>query len=383
MGIIFEIVEEALFLPLYFFIANELNNEENMNNKVRTGLIFIFFIYFIFSAILIIFAKPLLTLMAQNKELIDESVTYIRLESIAIIFSILYKFIIVVLVSMQKEKAMYIFLFIQITLIILLDTLFISTLNISLNLGVNGIAITNIIVNSFLFLISLFYLNKTMRLKILEKQKLDFSWIKSLIKIGSISGLESFVRNLFFIVMIVRMVNVVGEQDTFWVANKFIWGFLLLPILSLGELIKRDCGENKNNISKNTIGYFFITAVIILLWVLAIPLYKPFMKHILSIPNYEDVYFIVFISIWFYVLFAFNNILDSIFYGRGKTSYMLFQSLTINILFYGSMFILYRMGIYKPTLFSISLMFGTGIALDSILTFFIFAWMIKKENIKL
>ncbi len=383
MGIIFEIVEEALFLPLYFFIANELNNEENMSNKVRTGLIFIFFIYFIFSAILIIFAKPLLTLMAQNKELIDESVTYIRLESIAIIFSILYKFIIVVLVSMQKEKAMYIFLFIQITLIILLDTLFISTLNISLNLGVNGIAITNIIVNSFLFLISLFYLNKTMRLKILEKQKLDFSWIKSLIKIGSISGLESFVRNLFFIVMIVRMVNVVGEQDTFWVANKFIWGFLLLPILSLGELIKRDCGENKNNISKNTIGYFFITAVIILLWVLAIPLYKPFMKHILSIPNYEDVYFIVFISIWFYVLFAFNNILDSIFYGRGKTSYMLFQSLTINILFYGSMFILYRMGIYKPTLFSISLMFGTGIALDSILTFFIFAWMIKKENIKL
>ena len=383
MGIIFEIVEEALFLPLYFFIANELNNEENMSNKVRTGLIFIFFIYFIFSAILIIFAKPLLTLMAQNKELIDESVTYIRLESIAIIFSILYKFIIVVLVSMQKEKAMYIFLFIQITLIILLDTLLISTLNISLNLGINGIAITNIIVNSFLFLISLFYLNKTMRLKILEKQKLDFSWIKSLIKIGSISGLESFVRNLFFIVMIVRMVNVVGEQDTFWVANKFIWGFLLLPILSLGELIKRDCGENKNNISKNTIGYFFITAVIILLWVLAIPLYKPFMKHILSIPNYEDVYFIVFISIWFYVLFAFNNILDSIFYGRGKTSYMLFQSLTINILFYGSMFILYRMGIYKPTLFSISLMFGTGIALDSILTFFIFAWMIKKENIKL
>ena len=383
MGIIFEIVEEALFLPLYFFIANELNNEENMSNKVHTGLIFIFFIYFIFSAILIIFAKPLLTLMAQNKELIDESVTYIRLESIAIIFSILYKFIIVVLVSMQKEKAMYIFLFIQITLIILLDTLFISTLNISLNLGVNGIAITNIIVNSFLFLISLFYLNKTMRLKILDKQKLDFSWIKSLIKIGSISGLESFVRNLFFIVMIVRMVNVVGEQDTFWVANKFIWGFLLLPILSLGELIKRDCGENKNNISKNTIGYFFITAVIILLWVLAIPLYKPFMKHILSIPNYEDVYFIVFISIWFYILFAFNNILDSIIYGRGKTSYMLFQSLTINILFYGSMFILYRMGIYKPTLFSISLMFGTGIALDSILTFFIFAWMIKKENIKL
>ena len=44
--------------------------------------------------------------------------------------------------------------------------------------------------------------------------------------------------------MIVRMVNVVGEQGTFWVANNFIWGWLLLPVLQLGELIKSDCGED-------------------------------------------------------------------------------------------------------------------------------------------
>lgn len=30
--------------------------------------------------------------------------------------------------------------------------------------------------------------------------------------------------------MISRMVNVVGEQGTYWVANNFIWSWLLLPI---------------------------------------------------------------------------------------------------------------------------------------------------------
>ncbi len=382
LGVMFEVVEEALFLPLYFFIAKEANNQKNMSNKVRTGLIFIFFLYFSFSALLIILAKPLLILMAQNEYLINESATYISLESIAMIFSALYRFITIVLISMQKQKLISIFLLIQIILIILLDTLFISTLNISLNLGINGIAITNIIVNSLLFLISVFYLNKN-HLKIFCKEALNFSWIKELIKIGSLSGIESFIRNLFFVLMIIRMVNVIGEQGTFWVANKFIWGWLLLPILQLGELIKRDSAENKNNISKNTLGYFFITAIIILLWFVTIPLWKVFMKNILSISNYEDVFFIVIISIFAYMLFAFNNILDSIFYGRGKTDYMLFQSVMINVLLYGSAFTLYKFGIYKPTLVSTALMFATGITLDSILTFFIFRWMIKKQNIKI
>ena len=54
-----------------------------------------------------------------------------------------------------------------------------------------------------------------------------------------ISGLESLVRNLAFMLMIVRMVNVVGEQGTFWVANNFIWGWLLYRLLQLVNLLKQ------------------------------------------------------------------------------------------------------------------------------------------------
>ena len=56
------------------------------------------------------------------------------------------------------------------------------------------------------------------------------------------------------------------------------------------------------------------------------------MQHVLQIPNYKDVHFIVLISVSFYVLFALNNVIDSIFYGLGKTNLMLFQSLVITYL---------------------------------------------------
>jgi hypothetical protein len=183
--------------------------------------------------------------------------------------------------------------------------------------------------------------------------------------------------------MIIRMVNVVGEQGTFWVANNFIWGWLLLPVMQLGELVKRDVAEDQQAIGQKTLGYFGITAIIVVLWFVTLPLWKPFMQNVMGLSNYEDVFFIAIISVGFYVLFAFNNVIDSIFYGIGKTSYMLFQSVVINTVFYGTAFLLYTTGVYQPTLTKIALMFAAGTALDSVLTYGMFVWMLKKRKIRL
>jgi hypothetical protein len=44
------------------------------------------------------------------------------------------------------------------------------------------------------------------------------------------------------------------------------------------------------------------------------------------------------------------------------------------------MFVLYVTGIYSPSLIKIALMFAGGTALDSVLTYFIFVWMLKKKK---
>ena len=92
---------------------------------------------------------------------------------------------------------------------------------------------------------------------------------------------------------------------------------------------------------------------------------------------------IALISLVFYITFAFNNVIDSIFYGIGKTNYMLFQSVVINGVFYGTLFILYVTDIYKPSLELIALMFAGGIAFDSLLTYGMFVWVLRKRKIEL
>ena len=382
VNLLYEILQEALILPLFYFIGMAIKNRLDLENKFRTGIIFTGAIYSLLSLLIVVFAVPLINIMAQDTSLINETATYIRLETIAAIFMTLVKFSLVTLVVINKEKYLYYFLGLQMILTVLLDVFFFSNFGFSLDLGVNGIAFSNIIVNLFLMFLVYLILRKE-DINIFSKQKLNFGWIKDLFKIGGISGLESFVRNIAFMFMVIRMVNVVGEQGTFWVANNFIWGWLLLPVLQLGELVKRDCGESDSAIKDKTLGYFGITTIIVILWAISIPLWKPFLRDVLQLSNYTDVFNIALVSVGFYVLFAYNNVIDSIFYGIGKTKYMLFQSVIINSVFYGTLFVLYVTGVYQPTLMLIAIMFAAGIAFDSLLTYGMFIWMIRSKNIKL
>jgi Na+-driven multidrug efflux pump len=382
VNLLYEILQEALILPLFYFIGMAIKNRLDLENKFRTGIIFTGSIYSILSLLIVVFAVPLINIMAQDTALINETATYIRLETVAAIFMTLVKFSLVTLVVINKDKYLYYLLGLQMILTVLVDVFFVSSLSFSLNLGVNGIAFSNIIVNLFLMVLVYFILRKE-DINVFSKQKLNFGWIKDLFKIGGISGLESFVRNIAFMFMVIRMVNVVGEQGTFWVANNFIWGWLLLPVLQLGELVKSDCGESDSAIKDKTLGYFGITTIIVILWAISIPLWKPFLRDVLQLSNYTDVFNIALVSVGFYVLFAYNNVIDSIFYGIGKTKYMLFQSVLINFVFYGTLFVLYVTGVYQPTLMLIAIMFAAGIAFDSLLTYGMFIWMLRSKNIKL
>lgn len=377
----YEILQEALILPLFYFIGKVIMNKDQLLNRVKTGLLFTVGVYTILSILIFVFARPLVEFMAQDQSIINETVSFIRLETISMIFSTTLRFLLVVLVTIRKDKNMYIILILQLLLTVILDTFLVSTLDISLKVGVNGIAVTNIIVNFILLIVALFLLRRN-NINVFKRTSLSFSWMKELFTKGGISGLESLVRNLAFMLMIVRMVNVVGEQGTFWVANNFIWGWLLLPVIQLGELVKADIGkEDDKAIREKSLGYFGITSIIVVAWFISIPLWEPFMQNVLQISNYKDVYNIVLISVGFYVLFAYNNVIDSIFYGLGKTNYMLFQSLVINIVFYGTAFILFQVGVFEPSLVLIALMFAIGTALDSLLTILMYIWMLKKKNI--
>ena len=367
VNLIYEIINEAIILPLFFFVGKITKDKDEFTNRLKTGLLTALCIYAVLSVAIIVFARPLLGLMAASPDILEASATYIRIESVANIFGILYSFACVALIAVEMEKLVYLLTGAKLVLCIVSDTFLVSSLPFSLQLGVNGIAVSNIIVNICLLAVILLMLSK-LGYNVFTKSKLSFSWMKSFAKIGGVSGLESLVRNVAYMLMVSRMVNMVGEQGTYWVANNFIWGWLLLPVLQLGELIKQETAKDENAVKNNTAGYFTITGLICALWVVLIPFYKPFMKYVLNFDDVEKLFHLVLILLGFYMLFAVQNVFDMTFYGRGKTNYMLFESVVTNSLYYGLFFVLYLKGVWVPTLTGIALMFGGGNAFDSIVS---------------
>lgn len=106
------------------------------------------------------FARELCELMASDKTTIDETVFYIRLETIASTLSILVKFITIVFITIKKVKYLYFLLCVQTIQTIVLDTFLFSKLSFSADIGINGIAISNIVTQFVLLILAIFFLYK-------------------------------------------------------------------------------------------------------------------------------------------------------------------------------------------------------------------------------
>ena len=377
INLIYEVINEAIILPLYFFMGNALTDKKAFANRIRSGLLVSFGVYAVCSVLVATFINPLLQFMAVSTDIIEESAAYIRIECVANVFGILYSFLLVALVSIGKDKMVYIMTGAKLVMCIILDTMLVSNLPVSMKLGVNGIGISNCISNLLLFVIA-FALIQSCGYPLWSKERLSFDWMKDFFKIGGISGLESFVRNVAYMLMVSRMVNMVGEQGTYWVANNFIWGWLLLPITQLAELIKQETAKGEKAVRENTLGYLFITTVICLLWIVLIPAYKPFMRYVLGFDDVEKLFGLVMVLLGFYVLYAYQNIFDATFYGRGKTEYMLLESVVTNSIYYGLFFVLFLTRVWTPTLIGIALMFGGGNAFDSVVSYLVYRRYRKK-----
>lgn len=366
-----ETLKALLIIPLYS-ILNRVNKEDNKNFSRFTfiALIIVFALYFIFNIGVFFYGTSLIKAMNPSEVNIVAIKQYLELETIAFMIGIIPTFFNVIFVTINKAKNVYIFLIIQAILGIIGDFILIP------NLGVNGIAINNIITNSILAVAGFITL-------FLEKQitpswfnKGDSKLIANWCKIGLFSGLQQFIDNIVYALMISRMVNLVAESGNYWVANNFIWGWLLIPISALSEIIKSDYKEEKNT---NRSNYLMIVTFSIITWIITIPLWKPFLRFVERIDNYQDIFSII-INLWpFYIAYSLCIIPDSIFIGKGKTQYNVINSILVNFVYYGIWFILYITNSIQFNMLTIIMMFGFGMVFHLIISV-VELWVFDKKN---
>ncbi|MCI8589747.1 MAG: hypothetical protein HFE77_03440 [Clostridiales bacterium] len=356
-----ETLQAFLIIPLYSVLNKILNKEPEhfAENVFKTGIL-TFCLYGVFSVGVFIYGINLVSVMNPAEFDLTVTVNYLRLETVAFMAGIIVSFVNVIFVVVGKVKNVYLFLVTRTVLSVIVDFLLIP------KMGVYGVAVSNIIVNGILAITSVILLYLQKQISPCKFCTRDHLMLKEWAKTGVFSGLQQFVDNWVYAIMICKMVNIVAEQGNYWIANNFIWGWLLIPITALTEVIRKD-GENYR-IKHSKFNYCFIAACTIVLWMLTIPLWKPFFIHAEHLRNANEVFNIVIKLVPFYIAYAGCAIIDNIFISLGKTIYPAINSLIINVGYYGIFYLLYLNHTIDFSMNVIIVMFGFGMVVHLIIS---------------
>ena len=82
VNLLYEVVSEAIILPLFYFVGKVKQDKAAFSNRVRTGMLVSLGAYLLLSAVILIFVEPLLKLMAADESILTASADYIRIESV-------------------------------------------------------------------------------------------------------------------------------------------------------------------------------------------------------------------------------------------------------------------------------------------------------------
>lgn len=356
-----ETLQAFLIIPLYSVLNKVFKKQADRfaGTVFKTGLL-VFVLYAAFSVGVFLYGKILIKAMNADGIEITSVSRYLYLETAAFMIGIVVSFVNVVFVVTEKHRNVYLFLIIRTLLSLAADFLLIP------RLYIYGAAVSNIVVNTVLALagISLLYTQK--HFKFCQFRKSDISLFQEWCRIGVFSGLNQFLDNFIYAVMVCKMVNMVEEQGNYWLANNFIWGWLLIPISALAEVIRSDCKNGYEKLKRSN--YYFIACAVIALWALSVPAWKPFYRFVENLYHADEIFNITIKLVPFYTAYAGCAIIDNIFIGLGKTVYNMVNSLIINIGYYGAFYLLTLTHTIDFDMDTIILMFGFGMVLHFIIS---------------
>ena len=356
-----ETIQAFLIVPLYH-LFNVVKDEPGvLKRRIHYSFAVSTALYTVFSIVCFALCSNITQFMTGDTR--AEIISYLRLETIAFIAGHISSFAVVVFVVAGKPSYIVALTVGRAILTILTDSFFIPMF------GVNGVACSNIAINLFAGLICFALVEYSgFRQVSVQPSTNGYGWLQQWAVIGVFSSTQILLDNLIYALIVCKMVNDVAEQGNYWVANNFIWGLLLVPVSALAEIIKR---ENKPNQVRN---YFRASAVIVLLWAISIPFWKPFFRYMMGIEDPEPIYHIVFTLLPFYAAYAVSSIFGNLFTAAGKTAYNCAISVVVNIGYYGIMYSLYRCGVFSASIEFICYLFGFGMCVNAIFGTILFAW---------
>lgn len=345
-----ETILAFMTVPMYF-IFNKAKDDTDLSSRINQTLTLGFIAYTAISVIIFLYANTLTTYMNAP----SESIGYLRLETIGFIVGFLSSYMYVVFVVRGKYD------YIVAMLIAKIAMLSIGNLALIPANGVIGIAMTNISVNLALSIISII---------LLHKEKLMRKWsgfrkdvLRDWVRTGLFSGGQVFLANAIYMLIVVKMINEVSQVGNYWLANNFIWGWLLIPIFAIGEMVKREYYNGYCRIWN----YLSLTGIVVLVWIASIPLWGVMFIDVIGAEDAETILGILYKLVPFYVAYALSVVFQGVLTSIGRTDYLFMESAFVNLVYYGIMYGLFQAGMFEASIDHVIMLFGFGMVLCMIL----------------
>ena len=339
-----ETILAFLTVPMYF-VLNRARNDSELSSRINSTFLIGLIAYSLISLVIYIYASNLTAYM----EAPAESVNYLRLETIGFVIGFVFSYIYVVFVVRAKWKLFASLVIAKVIMLAIGNSLLIP------GNGVTGIAITNISVNAVMSAVAIILLYKEGLLR--RWSGLDKSALSDWARTGLFSGGQVFVANLIYMLVVMKMVNDVSQMGDYWLANNFIWGWLIVPVAALGDMLKREYYNGYRRIWN----YLALTGVILLVWLASVPFWGFMFGDIIGMEDPSAVLDILYKSVPFYVAYALSVILQAVLISVGRTDYIFYECLFVNFVYYGIVYGLFLAGVFTASMDFIILMFGIGL----------------------
>lgn len=355
-----EVITTAFVTPLYFLLKGRNSKNNGFSFALSFG------VYFLFTVIISLYIGNISEFM--NVRYAKE---YLLIQSVSMLISFIVTFVMLLFMIYENYKCIVIFTGIKLVSLTMFDFLLIPVYK---DLGA---AYSEIIVNTIIA--------AALMVIVISKKYISFAFcesgfLRSWAKKGSFSALQIFLDNFIYAMIVCRMVNAVLESGNYWVANNFIWGWLLVPVMALVQVIQKNALEKItfSNVWKYAVG-------IVLFWIITVPFWRFFIHNAMGIDNYGDILNILYILVPYYLCYIASAVPDAWFISKGKTLYLFINSFIVNIGYYGIMYILFRRGVFALNIEFIIHLFGLGMAVhmvvSGVLYFYEKSKKIQKKNI--
>lgn len=361
ISIIFKVFEETIFNPLYkMFSSNQFNSEEDKFFIIYKFLFYYTVLIILFTSIVFLSCEFILKFSQVPGYIFNETLLFVKIYTIACGVGVIAKFLYTSSLINKDTNKMFVYFLLKSLATTILFICFVPEF--ALGWGVNGVAIAELIIN----IVTIIYFILTM--PNIKSRGVEFGF-KQYLKLLVFSFVETLIRNVVYYFVILVFLNMIDNQDLYFVSNDFIWSIMLVPTLAQSSLIKQEFA----NYGYTSLKPYFINSILLMLYIiLLIPIALIVFKYIYRLQNYAE-YFVVLLKLLpCYILFVIDSVIESYFIVTGKIHHVLVQSIITNILVYLTALILYMFGVWVITLNSIILLFNLGVVISSIYTILIY-----------